>query len=795
MNVRLAESCRENPLELTAAEFRVRRQLNPPVIPSVKDPAPCNQEIFLSFFFDGTNNNKYRDTPDHAQSNVARLFEACLGTPSRIKPTYGGRPDLPVSGGVHPQELKYYRKSYIPGLGSAFPEIKDTGQGHERTGGLGLAMGGEARIVWALLQITEHLHQILVGCSFPDAQKDGELANSAFESREVMLRNAADMAVVASPLTPSHERVEAAQRMAIRRDRMALLRERAETLAEAARYRLPAKPKLTRIHISAFGFSRGAAEARVFVNWLLEAYGGSIVGIPLQIDFLGVFDTVASVGLAHGMLVADGHMGWADGENLAIPSEVRRCVHLVSAHEVRGSFPLDSVCRGNTLPANCKEVVYPGVHADVGGGYPPKDQGRSPSHADKLSQIALAQMYREARIAGVRLALPQEMGPIVKAMYEISPSLKQAFNAYITATRKGKVEPAGLKDPLFPEETQPPATITDVMRQQYAHYLAWRKLRLGNIHQLPDLQAAETTSRIQDIEDIKLADEELQEELKLLQQPALQRALKVASSAARAGPGNVVGAAIYAKDAVVALAQTEKFEEWKDIEPIWRDARLDAQQHQPIIALFDRYVHDSRAWFKLQSEDDANWFPGVDPYGKKTDGQLKKLVDAKVAKLEAQRTLKAQEAETLQREIDNKQKPAKGVTPQQRQATLQKAKEEMAECDREIEAFRSGKKTYLNRGKLNHEFYYVWGYLRWRKVYTTGTPAAPKRIYKGMDRAEQLRELDKRHSEYMTALLKGVQEGRQAILHSQGNVAEYDQSSQSLIRHTTEWMTKERQSI
>ncbi|KAG1085887.1 hypothetical protein G6F57_019154 [Rhizopus arrhizus] len=62
----------------------------------------------------------------------------------------------------------------------------------------------------------------------------------------------------------------------------------------------------------------------------------------------------------------DGHGGWATAEDLRIPADVRRCVHMVAAHEVRGSFPVDLVDG-----ANCEQIIYPGVHSDVGGGYTP----------------------------------------------------------------------------------------------------------------------------------------------------------------------------------------------------------------------------------------------------------------------------------------------------------------------------------------------------------------------------------------------------------------------------------------
>lgn len=126
------------------------------------------------------------------------------------------------------------------------------------------------------------------------------------------------------------------------------------------------------ISVSVFGFSRGATEARAFVRRLIgmkcqptdiglvwQASHGERT--PVRIKFMGLFDTVASVG---GPTL---HLDWAS--DLAIPPEVERCVHFVSAHEVREAFPLDSVRVGRTYPTNCEEVVYPGVHSDVGGGY------------------------------------------------------------------------------------------------------------------------------------------------------------------------------------------------------------------------------------------------------------------------------------------------------------------------------------------------------------------------------------------------------------------------------------------
>ncbi|WP_133645439.1 T6SS phospholipase effector Tle1-like catalytic domain-containing protein [Paraburkholderia flava] len=155
------------------------------------------------------------------------------------------------------------------------------------------------------------------------------------------------------------------------------------------------------ISLSVLGFSRGATEARAFVRKLLSRcvdkdgqrcwIGKDLRRIPLRITFMGLFDTVASVG---GPTL---HLDW--GAELAIPPEVEQCVHYVAAHEVREAFPLDSVRVDRSYLANCEEVVYPGVHADVGGGYAPDEQGRS----NLLSRIPLRDMYAEALAAGVPL--------------------------------------------------------------------------------------------------------------------------------------------------------------------------------------------------------------------------------------------------------------------------------------------------------------------------------------------------------------------------------------------------------
>nr|WP_315199843.1 DUF2235 domain-containing protein [uncultured Aquabacterium sp.] len=198
-----------------------------------------------------------------------------------------------------------------------------------------------------------------------------------------------------------------------------------------------ALPHMQWVTLSIFGFSRGATLARAFVRRLIAEHcehtadglmwkGTHGDRVRLRIVFMGLFDTVASVG-GPGL-----HMAWAS--ELAIPEEVERCLHLVSAHEVRQAFPLDSVRVGLTCPDNCEEVVYPGVHSDVGGGYFDGFQGRS----NQLSRIPLRHMYAEALKSRVMLQPIEALTPEDRAEMTLpddSPLLAR-YSAYMGALPK-----------------------------------------------------------------------------------------------------------------------------------------------------------------------------------------------------------------------------------------------------------------------------------------------------------------------------------------------------------------------
>ncbi|MDN0074498.1 DUF2235 domain-containing protein [Crenobacter sp. SG2303] len=247
------------------------------------------------------------------------------------------------------------------------------------------------------------------------------------------------------------------------------------------------KPKILRIKLFVYGFSRGAAEARAFVGRLLELCEetpGEFYGVPISIEFLGLFDTVASVGLTELAPGAEGHMGWADG-TMALPADqtlLKCCAHLVSSHEQRLCFPLDStrLKNGNYPASSIGEWAYPGVHSDVGGGYPPGDQGKArDGQGMLLSQLPLLHMYRLAFDAGAPLRVdasllketdPEQLATLQKnepwrfmddstqREFGFSPTLLERFEAW----RKQ----AGGSAPL-----------EDIMQRQTAQITAWRIAR------------------------------------------------------------------------------------------------------------------------------------------------------------------------------------------------------------------------------------------------------------------------------------------------------------------------------
>lgn len=383
----------------------------------VQKSLACTGQIFIGMFFDGTGNNENEDyikvkhkPAEQHHSNVVRLYHAY---PDRI--TRG--------------TTKYYAY-YIPGVGTPFPEISDTGGKM----GTGAAWNGEPRLIWGLTRVFNAVSDYVSDDELMPQAQAGTIANATGGLGSLTLHR--------KHVFKSYWNGELKKKV----------------LARAKN-----KPMPEQINLSVYGFSRGAAEARAFVNWLYaicdEKDGAFLfAGIPLRVEFLGLFDTVASVGVAgaftSGLIGSEGRQSWAS-DNMQVHEGVESCLHIVAAHEVRATFPLDSVRIENIYPPNVKEYVYPGSHSDVGGGYHSKAQGKT----DALARIPGFEMYCAAMAAGVPftgLAQMKEEQRSVSANLVPSQEAIDIFSAYNSkaAVKAGPVE--------------------DMMHQHMAHYFSYR---------------------------------------------------------------------------------------------------------------------------------------------------------------------------------------------------------------------------------------------------------------------------------------------------------------------------------
>ncbi len=426
-----------------------------------KRHSDCCQSLHISLFFDGTNNNNDNDTQKNHPSNIAKLFHASLR---------GEKADE-----------KGYFSYYMPGVGTAFPEI---GELDYSKSGLQYATGGEDRINWALVQVASAL-------SF--ALNDKKEIDRAVAKTKVEA-----MSTLTAPLMIAFGTRK-------RRAVMEGLLNPLKRLTERAR------PRVLGVKLFVYGFSRGAAEARTFVTWLSELFdtpegaerpAQSLIGLPVSVEFLGVLDTVASVGIAHAAPFFAGHMDWADDTQLLpdaqrFPRFVKCCRHFVAGFEQRSCFPLDSIRNEDgQYPADTYEVLYPGVHSDVGGGYPKNDQGKARGGTNELvSQIVLHDLYAAAFAAGAPLQVPEAVLPktlstqklwrvmseATNTDFDIDCQVIERFNAWRTKTLQviDTAEPMNSHAWEY-EPIRLSTTVEDALADQLGWMTGWRIGRYAN---------------------------------------------------------------------------------------------------------------------------------------------------------------------------------------------------------------------------------------------------------------------------------------------------------------------------
>ena len=141
------------------------------------------------------------------------------------------------------------------------------------------------------------------------------------------------------------------------------------------RFTLVQKTSSLTVHLSIYGFSRGATEARMFAhifdphNTKSKAVNKALKEISRteflnepqvkkHLDFVGIFDTVSSQGFDFSNDVDDLHLYGVSNADYTL--------HLCAMDEYRNKFALTDI---QSAWAKGLELFLPGCHTDVGGGF------------------------------------------------------------------------------------------------------------------------------------------------------------------------------------------------------------------------------------------------------------------------------------------------------------------------------------------------------------------------------------------------------------------------------------------
>lgn len=259
--------------------------------------------------------------------------------------------------------------------------------------------------------------------------------------------------------------------------------------------------------------------------------------------------------------------------------------HFIALHEQRASFPLES-------SAGRGEVGYPGMHSDVGGGYEPGEQGKAmPSwgQSPQLSQIPLLDMHFAALRAGVPLLTIEEIRshPLLGKSFATDERLVTTYNGWLAGNAIG------------------PSSVKTFTRAHTDQYLRWRgALHTDGKDKLKSKRFfIESTPA--DIKDLAEADSDFWvmlcawRERRLANATAFGRVTEMAKDLAHLLPVNSGGFTDWGKD---PLSESEEgfFTLMTEHHPLPETCNR----------LFDDYVHDSRAGFRVMSHHEPEWLTG-----------------------------------------------------------------------------------------------------------------------------------------------------------------------------------------
>jgi len=286
-------------------------------------------------------------------------------------------------------------------------------------------------------------------------------------------------------------------------------------VADAYRYLMDQYEEGDTVYL--FGFSRGAYTVRALAGLigacgLLHKGHGHMVsyairywankqwkacgelkqhqGRKIELKFMGIWDTVGSVGLFNFNRTFPG----TDKD-----SPVRIVRHAVAVDERRAGFRQNLMqvapAKNGEEQRDVQNVLFPGVHCDVGGGYPAKDAA--------LSKIAFGWMMREAHAAGMDVdhaaldalltnPAPDPVGPMHRSLkgawYIVELIPRRRFN-WVTKRKEWRWPRIGEPRWFFKPERRPPDAAVAVHRSVYERMENCADYRPPNVpHDVKELE-------------------------------------------------------------------------------------------------------------------------------------------------------------------------------------------------------------------------------------------------------------------------------------------------------------------
>jgi uncharacterized protein (DUF2235 family) len=189
--------------------------------------------------------------------------------------------------------------------------------------------------------------------------------------------------------------------------------------------------------LAIFGFSRGAATSRILAR---KIHAQGIAGQQPDIRFMGLFDTVAALGVPRPKLDEFRKQFHDASDRLRIPPEVRHVVHLVAIDEDRALFDTTLLSLESPATTTADETWFAGNHGDVGGGWP-----KASPDERQLAAITLSYMIREAAANGIvfedwqsKVLLPENGGGAVHSKSGATSILGGDVTRYLQSAQSAK---------------------------------------------------------------------------------------------------------------------------------------------------------------------------------------------------------------------------------------------------------------------------------------------------------------------------------------------------------------------